>query len=71
MGRGLGLSFRRHDFRTPAGPRNWNEWQIGTGGGNGAHFGGVAFALSAAGKGLLHRRNYISLGEISRPTRWP
>jgi protease-4 len=70
VGRGLGLSFRRHDFRTPTGPRNWNEWQIGAGGGRGAHYGGIAFGFSGAGKGLLERRNYIALGDIARPARW-
>lgn len=70
MGRGLGLSFRRHDFRTPAGPRNWNEWQIGAGGGDGAQYGGIAFGFSGAGKALLRRRNFISVGNISRPARW-
>ena len=69
-GRGAGLSFRRHDVHTPSGPRHWNEWQAGFGGGNGAHFGGLAFGFSGAGKGLLQRRNSITLGEISRPARW-
>jgi protease-4 len=70
MGRGLGLSLRRHDFRTPTGPRAWNEWEIGAGGGDGATYGGIAFGFSGAGKGLLKRRNYVSIGSISRPARW-
>ena len=69
-GRGAGISFRRHDLGAPAGHRRWDEWQLGFGGGNGAHFGGLGFGFQGAGKGLLRRANTITLGEISRPARW-
>ena len=75
-GRGLGLSLRRHDFRTPSGPRAVTDWQIGAGGGTGpggstgGAYSGLAFGFSGAGKGLLGRRSFVSLGQIARPARW-
>ncbi len=74
-GRGLGLSVRRHDFRTPSGPRSVTDWQIGAGGGTagapeGSGYTGLAFGFSGAGKGLVGRRSFISVGQIARPARW-
>ena len=69
-GQGLGFTLRRHDVRTPSGPRNVTDYQIGAGGGLGSHFGGFAFGFSGPGKAEFSRDNFISLGDISRPTRW-
>lgn len=66
----LGLAARRIDERTPSGPRRVVDWQIGTGGGDGANYGGLAFGFSGAGKGAFGRASYVSLGSISRPARW-
>ena len=69
-GEGLGFTLRRHDVRTPAGPRNVTDYQIGMGEGLGDHFGGVAFGFSGPGKSDFGRDNYLSFGDISRPVRW-
>ncbi|MGE5175899.1 MAG: S49 family peptidase [Hyphomicrobiales bacterium] len=66
----LGVSMRRIETRTSLGVRRVVDWQIGSGSGNGAHYGGVAFGFSGAGKGAFGRSNYVSLGSIERPTRW-
>ena len=69
-GQGLGFTMRRHDVRTAAGPRNVTDYQIGSGSGSGDHYGGVAFGFSGPGKGEFRRDNYLSFGDIVRPTPW-
>ena len=69
-GRGLGVSMRRIEERAPAGVRRVVDWQVGTGAGGGAHYGGVALGFSGPGKGEFGRASYLALGEIARPTRW-
>ena len=70
FGGGLGLSARRHDEEVDGGYRAVTDWQIGAGGGSSAHYTGAAFGFSGPGKGAFDRENYLSLGDIARPTSW-
>ena len=45
------------------------EYQIGAGGGDGRHFGGLAYHFSGPGKAAWRRSNYLSFGNIARPSR--
>jgi protease IV len=69
-GEGVGFSLRRHDAVLPEGVRSVADYQVGYGSGKGAHFGGMAFGFSGPGKGAFGRQNYLSFGDIGRPTRW-
>lgn len=69
-GQGIGASLRRHDAGFPGGARSVADYQIGFGRGSGLHFGGIALGFSGPGKGAFGRENYVSLGDIYRPTRW-
>jgi len=66
VGRGLGLALRH--VTSPA-RDGVTDWQIGIGSGSGTHFHGMAWGFSGAGKGGWERENYLSMGEIHRPTR--
>lgn len=69
-GEGLGFTLRRHDVRTPTGPKNVTDYQIGMGSGSGDHYGGFAFGFSGSGKAEFKRDNYLSFGDIARPNRF-
>ncbi|HEU4724835.1 MAG TPA: S49 family peptidase, partial [Candidatus Eisenbacteria bacterium] len=45
------------------------EYQIGFGGGDGRHFGGFAYHFTGPGKAAWRRSNYLSFGDIARPSR--
>lgn len=69
-GQGLGYSMRRTDVRTTLGPRRVTDYQLGSGFGSGAHYGGLALGFSGPGKAAFGRVNHLTLGDIWRPTRW-
>ncbi len=72
MGQGLGFSLRYTDGPTPDGgpPASVTDYQIGLGGGSGGHYGGMALGFSGPGKAAYGRETYISVGDITRPSRF-
>lgn len=69
-GRGLGFSYRHRIAPAPGGPRGVGDYQIGAGWGNRGSATGIAYGFSGPGRSAFDRKSFVSLGGITRPSRW-
>lgn len=71
FGSGVGFSYRHFIGPTADGPRGVGDYQIGFGaGGSGGQATGLSYGFSGPGRSAFGRKNFLSIGHVSRPSRW-
>jgi protease-4 len=70
IGKRVGFSARRHDFVDPSGLLGVTDYQLGVGSGKAGHYAGIAYGWSGGDNKAVGREDFLTLGSISRPSRW-